>query len=215
MERHPSRFMLRELNGEQPMPWRRVSRLREASDQVAAFLGSRGDDLVFVPNVTTGLNAVLGSLPLGAGDEIVITDLAYGAVALGGGVKSATCRRDAPNGPHRVSRPRRRRGGRIDRQAPSRRRRSSSSSITSPRRRRSCCRSSAIAAECRARGMPVLVDGAHAPGSRPLDIPSLGVDWYAANLHKWAHAPRSCGVLWAAPERQSILRVADCVVGPR
>src|ERR1700730_13591119 len=78
----PSRFMLRELKGLQPMPWRSVSRLREASDQVAVFLGSRPDDLVFVPNVTTGLNAVLGSLPLGPGDEVVITDLAYGAIAL-------------------------------------------------------------------------------------------------------------------------------------
>src|SRR5260221_5787659 len=82
IERHPSRFMLRELGGHQPMPWRTVSRLREASDQVAAFLGSRPDDLVFVPNVTTGLNAVLGSVPLSAGDEVVITDLAYGAVTL-------------------------------------------------------------------------------------------------------------------------------------
>jgi isopenicillin-N epimerase len=65
-----------------------------------------------------------------------------------------------------------------------------------------------IAAACHAHGVPVLVDGAHAPGSRPLDIPSLGVDWYAANLHKWAHAPRSCGFLWAAPERQSILHAS-------
>src|SRR4029078_3205565 len=85
MERQPSRFMLRELNGHRPMPWRTVSRLREASDQVAAFLGSRPDDLVFVPNVTTGMNAVLGSLPLGPGDELIITDLAYGAVTLAAG----------------------------------------------------------------------------------------------------------------------------------
>ena len=63
----------------------------------------------------------------------------------------------------------------------------------------------AIAAECHARGVPVLVDGAHVPGSRPLDIPSLGVDWYSANLHKWAHAPRGCGILWAAPDRQSVV----------
>jgi isopenicillin-N epimerase len=63
----------------------------------------------------------------------------------------------------------------------------------------------AIAAECHARGVPILVDGAHAPGSRPVDIPSLGVDWYAANLHKWAHAPRSCGILWAAPDRQAMV----------
>jgi selenocysteine lyase/cysteine desulfurase len=67
--------MLRELNGHQPMPWRAVSRLREASDQVAAFLGSLPDDLVFVPNVTTGLNAVLGSLLLGPGDDVMITEL--------------------------------------------------------------------------------------------------------------------------------------------
>jgi isopenicillin-N epimerase len=76
MERQPSRFMLRELNGHQPMPWRAVSRLREAGAAVSAFLGSQPDDLVFVPNVTTGLNAVIGSLPLGPGDEVIITDLA-------------------------------------------------------------------------------------------------------------------------------------------
>ena len=49
----------------------------------------------------------------------------------------------------------------------------------------------------------MLVDGAHAPGAFPVDIPSLGVDWYAANLHKWAHAPRSCGILWASPAHQA------------
>ena len=90
MERQPSRFMLRELNGAQPMPWRAASRLREASDQVAAFVGARPDDLVFVSNVTTGLNAVMGSIPLGPGDELVMTDLAYGAVAF---AAAAVCER--------------------------------------------------------------------------------------------------------------------------
>jgi isopenicillin-N epimerase len=49
----------------------------------------------------------------------------------------------------------------------------------------------------------VLADGAHAPGAIALDLPSLGVDWYTANLHKWCYAPRSCGFLWAPPERQA------------
>src|SRR5262245_35911850 len=70
MERQPSRFVLRELGGYMPMPWRSASRLREASDHVAAFVGARPDDLVFVPNVTTGINAVLQSLELTPGDEI-------------------------------------------------------------------------------------------------------------------------------------------------
>ena len=63
----------------------------------------------------------------------------------------------------------------------------------------------AIVAACHARGVPVLVDGAHAPGSIALDIPAVGADWYAANLHKWAHAPRSCGIIWAKPEHQATL----------
>ena len=62
------------------------------------------------------------------------------------------------------------------------------------------------AARLRARGVAVLADGAHAPGQIPVDIPSLGVDWYVANLHKWAWTPRSSGILWAAPERQAELR---------
>ena len=65
-----------------------------------------------------------------------------------------------------------------------------------------------LAAACRARGVPVLVDGAHAPGAIEVDIESLGVDWYAANLHKWAFAPRGCGVLWAAPGRRAGLHPA-------
>ena len=205
MERQPSRFMLRELNGHQPMPWRAVSRLREASDHVAAFLGSRPDDLVFVPNVTTGLNAVLGSLPLRPGDDVVITDLAYGAIALATG---AVCAR----------------GGATLRTVHLQYPMCDAGDIVEPIVRALTPHTklvvidhvtaqtalvlpvAAVAAECRARGVPVLVDGAHVPGSRPLDIPSLGVDWYSANLHKWAHAPRGCGILWAAPEKQSILR---------
>jgi isopenicillin-N epimerase len=61
----------------------------------------------------------------------------------------------------------------------------------------------AIAERCRKKGVPLLVDGAHAPGAVALDVPSLGVDYYAANLHKWAFAPRPSGFLWAAPARQA------------
>jgi isopenicillin-N epimerase len=205
MERHPSRFMLRELGGHQPMPWRSVSRLREASDQVAAFVGSRPDDLVFVPNVTTGLNAVLGSVPLSAGDEVVITDLTYGAVAL---AAAAVCdRAGATLRTVRIEYPVRAAGDVVEpivRALTPKAKLVIVDHVTA--QTALVLPVAAVAAECRARGVPVLVDGAHVPGTRPLDIPSLGVDWYSANLHKWAHAPRGCGILWAAHDRQSMLR---------
>src|SRR3954454_809983 len=205
MERQPSRFMLRELNGEHPMPWRAATRLREASDTVATFLGANPEDLVFVPNVTTGLNAVLLSLPLCAGDELLITDLAYGAVTLA--AQFACDRAGATLRTARVEYPVHDAGDMVEpivRALTPRTRAVVVDHVTA--RTALVVPVAEIAAECRARGVPVLVDGAHAPGSRPIAIPSLGVDWYAANLHKWAHAPRSCGILWAAPERQAMLR---------
>jgi isopenicillin-N epimerase len=81
IERHPARFLAHELINLDPQPPSRLPRLRAAAHEVAAFLGALGDDLVFVDNASSGVNAVLRSLRLQAGDEIVILDHAYGAVA--------------------------------------------------------------------------------------------------------------------------------------
>lgn len=204
MERQPSRFVLRELNGEQPAPWRRESRLREAIGHIAPFVGSRPEDLVFVPNVTTGLNAVLRSVPLGPGDEVVIADLAYGAVALAARV--VTRDRGATLRTVELPHPLRDAGDVVEpfvRALTPRTKLVVADHITA--QTALVLPVAALAAECHARGVPILVDGAHAPGSIALDIPATGADWYSANLHKWAHAPRSCGILWAKPEHQATL----------
>src|ERR1700722_17254662 len=199
MERQPARFMLRELSGYQPAPWRAESRIREAAHGVAGFLGSCSDDLVFVPNVTTGLNAVLRSIPFAPGDEVVMPDLAYGAIALA--ARFATRERGAMLRIVEMPYPVRDPDDIVE----------AIIAALTPRTKLAVIDHitaltalvlpvTAIVAACHARGVPVLVDGAHAPGSQPLDIPGIGADWCVENLHKWAPAPRGCGVLWAAAD---------------
>lgn len=61
-----------------------------------------------------------------------------------------------------------------------------------------------ISQMCSEAGIPVLVDGAHAVGSlADLRIPSLGVHYYTANLHKWLCTPKGCALLWVAPGVQA------------
>src|SRR5690606_22858583 len=59
-----------------------------------------------------------------------------------------------------------------------------------------------------ARQIPVLIDGAHAPGSVPIDLGALGADFYVANLHKWAMAPRSSAFMVVAAEHHHWLHPA-------
>ena len=181
--------------------------MRQAAAAVAAYVGAEPDDVVFVDNATTGANAVLRSFPLGAGDEILVTDLGYGGVTQaalfaarqhGATVRTAVMPYPIQSMDQLVDAcvaalgPRTRLAI-IDHIT-------SQSALILPLDR--------IAAECRSRGVAVLADGAHAPGAIPLDIPSLGVDWYIANLHKWMWVPRSSGILWTSPQRKADLHPA-------
>lgn len=69
MERNPVEFLSR----------RATALLYRARGTLAAALGARADDLMFVTNATTGVNIVAQSLALAPGDEVLSTDLEYGA----------------------------------------------------------------------------------------------------------------------------------------
>jgi isopenicillin-N epimerase len=59
-----------------------------------------------------------------------------------------------------------------------------------------------IVAECQARDIDVLIDGAHAPGMLPLEIEKIGAAYYAGNLHKWCCAPKGSAFLWVRKDKQ-------------
>jgi isopenicillin-N epimerase len=61
-------------------------------------------------------------------------------------------------------------------------------------------------AEARRQGVPVLIDGAHAPGMLPLELGRLGADFWTGNMHKWVCAPKASAALWVAPRWRDTLR---------
>lgn len=58
-----------------------------------------------------------------------------------------------------------------------------------------------IADMAHARGVDVLVDGAHAFAQFDFKIPDLGADYYAASLHKWLGCPLGSGILHVRREK--------------
>jgi isopenicillin-N epimerase len=184
MEQNPPRFLSRLLPG----------LLREAAGVLAEFVGTAPDRLAFVTNATAGVNAVLRALDFAPGDEILHTDHIYNAVRQTlrhvAGQTGAVCVEAhigmPVTGPTQIldaitaaCTPRTKLMV-IDHVA-------SASAVEFP--------VAVIAAFCRANGIRLLVDGAHAPGLLELDIDAIDADWYVGNCHKWLCAPKGAGFI--------------------
>lgn len=188
LEREPVLFLARKVPG----------LLAEVRARVAAFVGAEPGGIALVPNATTGVNAVLRSLDFGPGDEILCADQSYNAVLQT--VRAITHRTGAVltqarfpfpiGGPDEI----------VDAFAAAitpRTRLLLVDHITSPTAM--ILPVAALVVLARERGLPILVDGAHAPGMLPLQLDALGADFYTGNLHKWAFAPKGAALLHVAP----------------
>lgn len=58
-----------------------------------------------------------------------------------------------------------------------------------------------VVAMARRRGIPVIVDGAHALANLNFTLDQLDCDYYAASLHKWLFAPHGTGLLYVRRDR--------------
>jgi len=58
-----------------------------------------------------------------------------------------------------------------------------------------------VVAMARRRGVPVVVDGAHALAHFPFRLSDLACDYYAVSLHKWLFAPHGTGLLYVRRDR--------------
>jgi isopenicillin-N epimerase len=174
-----------------------------ARAEVAAFLGADADDLAFVSNVSAGVSAIGQSLRLSPGDEVLSSDHAYGAVsyALDRLCARTGARRVIAGIPYQSS------DGEVvaafEGHCSERTKLVVVDQVTSATARRFPVED--VAQLAHRAGARVLVDGAHAPGMLPLDVPGLRADFWTGNLHKWACAPAGTGALWVHPRwRQEI-----------
>jgi len=182
-----------------------IPKLDVVRGRIGELVHASPDDVVFVRSATDGVNAVLRSFPLAAGDEIIITDHGYNAcnnaaryvAGLHGAVVTTA------EVPFPLTRP-----GEVVEAIASK---FSSKTklllvdhVTSPTGLVFPIQE--IVAVAHERGIRVLVDGAHAPGMVPVDLKAIQADYYTGNHHKWLCAPKTSAFLWVRDEWQHEVR---------
>jgi len=191
LEREPVLFLARRVD----------ALLAEARTALGDYVGADADDLVFVPNATSGVNIAAWPLGLQPGDEVLTTNLEYGALDL---TWEHVC---ADFGARYV---------RIPVPLPladedevvetiwagvgPRTRvlflshHTSGTALTLP--------VGELCRRARELGIVTVIDGAHVPGHLPLNLRELDPDFYAGNCHKWLCAPKGAGFLYVRRDRQ-------------
>jgi isopenicillin-N epimerase len=194
LERQPVEFLGRRFG----------ALMGEAREALGAYLGAAPDDLVYIPNATTGVNTVARSLPLAPGDEVLSTDHEYGACER---AWRFVCEK---RGAHYVRQPLP-----VPFESPEqvvevvwsgvtpRTKVLYLSHITSPTAL--ILPIAELIRRARARDIFTMIDGAHAPGQIPLALDVLGADFYTGNAHKWMLAPKGAAFLYARREVQPLL----------
>jgi isopenicillin-N epimerase len=188
--------------------WRRYEeRLEPSREIVGAFLGARAQDVVFVTNATTAVNAVVRSMKLRAGDQLLTTNLDYNAChnAFAEEARRVGAELVTAEVPFPVSSAdaiteailrhvtKRTRLAMLDHVT-------SNTALILPVQQ--------LVRELESRGVATLVDGAHAPGMLPLNLQKLCPAYYTGNLHKWVCAPKGAAFLWAREDMQTGLQPA-------
>ena len=193
MEANPTRYF---LGGEYQ---RELDSARRA---VAGFVGGDEAGLVFVNNVTAGVNAVLRSLEpaLEPGDEIVVTDHEYNACRNAATVSAsrAGARVAAAPVPFPLESPQQV----VDAVLAAVTERTRVLLIDAVTSATGLVLPIAEIAAALEPDVRVLVDAAHAPGMIDFDVSELGASYVTANCHKWMCSAKGAGFLWVRPDRR-------------
>lgn len=205
LEHEPVRFFEREFE----------QLLDESREELARFVGADAEDLVFVPNATTGVNAVLRSLvyadPSGSSlsfkpdDELLTTDQEYNACrnALDFVARCTGARIVVATVPFPIESPERIVEAVLEKVSLRTKlvlldHITSKTGLIFPIQQ--------LVRELKKRGIDTLIDGAHAPGMLSLNLRDIGATYYAGNCHKWLCAPKGAAFLYVEKSKQPQIR---------
>ncbi len=204
MEANPDRWFRREVYG----------RMDAVRAQLASYLGADPEDVVFVPNASHGINAVLRSRDLGKllsrggrGSRVLFLSTAYKMVRnalkyeMANRVTMTEVEIEWPATHGDILR-------------------SVDAEITRTNGAlpvRLCIFSHIVSVPsallpiksltklCHRHGALVLIDGAHALGQVPVNLTDIGADFWVGNGHKWLYSPKGSAVLWVRRDRQALV----------
>lgn len=177
--------------------------LQTSREALAKFIHCHVDDIVLLTNPSYAVNLIAKSFPLKEGDEVLSTQLEYGACER---TWKYYCEKaGAIWRIHQIQLPIQSEDEIVEhffKEVNSKTKLIFISHITSSTALRLPVEK--ICKKAKELGIITFIDGAHAPGHIPLHIESLNVDIYMGACHKWMMTPKGCSFLYVKKELQNI-----------
>jgi isopenicillin-N epimerase len=178
--------------------------LQTSREALAKYIGvADKDDLVFVTNPSFAVNMVAKNFPLQPGDQILTTDIEYGACDRTWEYYCA--QKGAEYVKQKITLPITSKEKFIEEFFAGITPKTKAvfiSHITSATALKLPVHE--ICAIAKQKGLITFVDGAHGPAQTELDLATLQADFYTGACHKWMMAPKGCSFLYAHKSVQPI-----------
>jgi isopenicillin-N epimerase len=204
MDEYHRQQLLCEKNPVQYIAVNSIASLARSRKLLGDFLNCEADDLVYVSNPSYAVNIVSHSLALKEGDEILSTNIEYGACDRAWKFIGRKTGANYIRQPIRLPLTTKEqfvedffRGFTETTKVVFISQITSATALVLPVKE--------ICEEAKRRGAITFVDGAHVPGHIPLDLSALQADFYTGACHKWMMAPKGCSFLYAKREMQDLL----------
>lgn len=175
---------------------------QRVAKKLAALAGCSADELIITRNTTESLDMIIGGLNWNKGDEAVMAEQDYGAML--DMFKQVSKRHGVVN--KVISIP-------VDPQTDEEIVELYAKAITKKTKLLMVCHMINITGHilpvrkicdmAHSKGVPVMVDGAHAFAHIDFKIADLNCDYYGCSLHKWLAAPLGAGMLYVKKENIS------------